>query len=77
MFLFIFFILWVFDFNDLYDKCYKDNKIGVKSFCIYMYIVNIYEYLMFYFWDLYGWFFMVVEEYNKCEVLINIWLRSF
>lgn len=77
MFLFIFFILWVVDFNDLYDKCYKDNKIGVKSFCIYMYIVNIYDYLMFYFWDLYGWFFMVVEEYNKCEVLINIWLRSF
>lgn len=45
MSLFTFFILWVVDFNDLYDKRYKDNKIGAKTFRIHMYIVNIYEYL--------------------------------
>lgn len=45
MSLFTFFILWVVDFNDLYDKRYKDNKIGTKTFRIHMYIVNIYEYL--------------------------------
>lgn len=76
MSLFTFFILWVVDFNDLYDKRYKDNKIGAKSFRIQMYIVNIYEYLTPYLRDSHGRFLTVAEEHNKREALINIWSRS-